>query len=177
MLRAFSPIGPSTCISSTGERTFKQAQMFAHRRPNLGGCQFALAAQVQRAFRQQARRAFDVAAHDSVAPCLTGVSSRIIGAEKRHASRPGMGRQMRQRTVRRDDQAVPRQHGQGPGQRRCVEKLHAFAEFVREGFAQSATAVQARHGHPAAALDETVGDVPTTDPTAIRGSGRSPNPD
>ena len=71
-------------------------QLFHHRRPYALGFQFSLAAQIQRALREQTRRAFHMAADHRMSSAERAFPCRIIRAEKRHARRSGMGRQVRQ---------------------------------------------------------------------------------
>ena len=134
-------------------------QLVPHRRPHAIGLQLVLAAHVQRAFRQQAGRAFGVPADDDMPPAERTFPRRIIRAEERHTCRPDMGCEVRQRTIGRDDQSMHREQWKRSGQRCSLEKLHSIADLGGEAFSQSASAIHACHGHAAAVFTELAGDV------------------
>ena len=82
----------------------------------------------------------------------------IIRAEKRHAGGPEMGGQMRQGSIRRDEQRVLRQHWNDRGERRRMKKYRSITELLHERLAQSATTVHANHRDPVVTSAQMVRD-------------------
>ena len=112
--------------------------------PDALGFKLVLAAHVQRALRQQARRAFDVALDHGVALAKRAFPHPVIRAKQRDAGRSDVGGQVRQRAIGSNDQPIACQQRQGLIQQREGEKLRCAAQFFREHFPQAAPIQQIR---------------------------------
>ena len=93
----------AVCAAAVGKalRRHGLTKLPAHRLPDPPHVQLALAAQVERALRQQAGRAFNVPPDNGVASAERTFPGRVVRAEERDAGGPGMRGEMRQRAVRR----------------------------------------------------------------------------